>query len=295
VDHIVLQELSQAIRKDKIDSCIIYQNESIRFEYYRNSKMKLKLHKINSVTKSIVSALYGIAIEQGFIEHIYIPIGSYFKNLDECKKQITLQHLLTMTSGLQWPGNPAMIPTRNWVQFILAQPVIYPPGMHMKYSCGNSHLLSAILQKATGMDTHSFAKKYLFEPLGIDNCSWHKDAQGIAIGGFSITMKTEDLLKLGLLYLHNGLMNDKQLIPSKWITESTTTKIPAGNRGYGYHWWLLEKEDGPGRTFYAMGMAGQYILVNQEQQLVVVFTSSIDDDASRPIQYFKDLILGRFP
>ncbi|SFS57356.1 serine hydrolase [Paenibacillus sp. 453mf] len=264
-----LVELERAVQKDKIVSCVVYEGESVIFEYYRNRKAKEKPFKINSVTKSITSALCGIAMEQGYIENEDVSIAHYFEDIDDSKKNITIKHLLTMSSGLKWPGNEAMIPSKNWVEFVLEQPVESEPGKHMKYSCGNSHLLSAILQKATQMNTVDYAKKNLFVPLGIEDFNWYQDAQGIAIGGFSMTMKTEDMLKFGLLYLHNGEWKSKQLIPAEWIDKSTRNQ-EAQETSYGYHWWILKDmntlndED---RTFYAMGMGGQYIFVNQQRQL----------------------------
>ncbi|WP_237566372.1 serine hydrolase [Paenibacillus sp. EZ-K15] len=293
-----LHELEKTIKKDKIESCVVYEGGATLFEYYRNRKMKDKQHKINSVTKSVMSALYGIAIQQGYIDNEDVPISSYFSEIDDTKKEITIKHLLTMSSGLRWPGNEAMIPTKNWVKFILEQPVETEPGKQMKYSCGNSHLLSAILQKATKMNTVDFAKKNLFLPLGIHDFNWYQDAKGIAIGGFGLTMKIEDMLKFGVLYLQNGEWNSKQMIPTKWIKKSTNSNSVAES-SYGYHWWIMNskaldcEED---KTYYAMGMGGmkgQYIFVNQERRLVTVFTSNLSNNTSSPIQYFQNYILNK--
>lgn len=291
-----LYEFERAIKKDKIESCVIYKENSTLYEYYRNRKIKDKQHKVNSITKSVMSALYGIAIHQGYIENEDVAISNYFSEIDDTKKGITIKDLLTMSSGLRWSGNEAMIPTKNWVKFILEQPVESEPGKQMIYSCGNSHLLSAILQKATKTNTLNFAKKNLFSPLGIFDFNWYQDAQGIAIGGFGLTMKIADMLKFGILYSQNGEWNSKQLIPAEWIKKSTANNDVAESL-YGYHWWILNsksvdcKED---KTFYAMGMGGmrgQYIFVNQERQLVTVFTSILSDNTSSPIQYFENYIL----
>lgn len=205
-----LYELERAIKKDKIESCVVYKENSTLFEYYRNRKTKDKQHKVNSVTKSVLSALYGIAIQQGYIENEDVPISNYFSEIDDTKKGITIKHLLTMSSGLRWSGNEAMIPTKNWLKYILEQPVESEPGIQMRYSCGDSHLLRAILQKATKMNTADFAKKNLFIPLGIHEFNWCKDAQGIAIGGFGLRMKIEDMLKFGVcIYkMENGIRNN---------------------------------------------------------------------------------------
>nr|WP_040674902.1 serine hydrolase [Paenibacillus terrigena] len=293
-----LYELERAIKKDKIESCVVYEENSTLFEYFRNRKTKDKQHKVNSITKSVLSALYGIAIQQGYIENEDVPISNYFSEIDDTKNGITIRHLLTMSSGLKWSGNEAMIPTKDWVKFILEQPVESEPGKQMNYSCGNSHLLSAILQKATKMNTVDFAKKNLFLPLGIHDFNWFQDAQGIAIGGFGLRMKIEDMLKFGVLYSQNGEWNSKQLIPAGWIEKSTNNNSVAESL-YGYHWWIMNSKNvdcEEDKTYYAMGMGGmrgQYIFVNQERRLVTVFTSILSDNTSGPIQYFENYILNK--
>lgn len=242
----------------------------------------------------------GIAIEQGYIEHEDIPIVNYFNDLGDSKKGITIKHLLTMSSGLHYPGNEAMIPSRNWTKFVLEQPVEFEPGIQMKYSCGSSHILSAILQRATGMNTADFAKKHLFAPLGIDDFHWYQDTQGIAVGGFGLRMKIEDMLKFGVLYAQNGEWNSKQLISADWIARSVSPSLTS-NTLYSYHWRLMKsikQEEAENKTFYAMGMGmgmgggrGQYIFVNQDRGLVAVFTTIISDNSLLPLQWFNNYIL----
>lgn len=289
-----LTDFEKIIKKDKIDSVLVQKNNTVIFEYYRNKKMKEKQHKIYSVTKSILSALIGIAIDKGFIENVNTPIIHYFPefNKDKENERITIKHLLTMTSGLHWPGNNGMIPSKNWVNFVLQQDIDHPPGNEMVYSCGSSQLLSAILQKTTGLNTEVFAKKYLFTPLGITDYKWNRDAQGIAIGGFGLTMKTIDMLKFGTLYLKNGVWKSKQIVPYHWIEESTSSKVKTdGNYSYAYHWWNITSDNQVGRIFLAIGHEGQYIIVAPDYQLITVFTSSFKDGATRPLQYFNDYLL----
>ncbi|MBT2214922.1 serine hydrolase [Virgibacillus dakarensis] len=290
----LIKNFERKIKKDKIDSCLVHHRKSVVFEYFRNRKMKERQHKIYSVTKSILSILIGIAINKGYIEHVNTPIIHYFPEFkkDTADQKITIKHLLTMTSGLHWPGNNAMIPSKNWVEFILDQPVDYPPGQRMIYSCGSSHLLSSILQKATGLNTEAFAKKHLFIPLGITNYRWNFDAQGVAIAGFGLNMMTVDLLKIGVLYMDKGRWNSNQIVPSHWVEESTSAKFKVNDSSaYGYHWWINKQQGNEPRFFLASGFKGQYILVVPDYQLVVIYTSNIVDDASRPIHYFKDYLL----
>lgn len=289
-----LSDFEKIITKDKIDSVLVQKNNTMIFEYYRNNKMKERQHKIYSVTKSILSALIGIAIDKGFIEHVNMPISHYFPEFDQDKEKekITIKHLLTMTSGLYWPGNNGMIPSKNWVNFVLQQDIAHPPGKEMVYSCGSSQLLSAILQKTTGLHTEAFAKKYLFTPLGITDYRWNCDPQGIAIGGFGLAMKTVDMLKIGTLYLNNGVCKSKQIVPYHWIEESTSPKIKTDdNYAYAYHWWNITSDNQVGRIFLAVGREGQYIIVAPDYQLVTVFTSSFKDGSAKPLQYFMDYLL----
>lgn len=289
-------DLEREIKRNKAESCIIYRENAIQYEFYRNRKTKEKQHKVNSITKSVLSALVGIAIQQGYIENEDIPIVNYFNDLDDSKKGITINHLLTMSSGLHFPGNEAMIPSRNWTKFVLEQPVEFEPGIQMKYSCGSSHILSAILQKATGMNTSEFARKNLFAPLGINDFHWYQDTQGIAIGGFGLRMKIEDMLKFGMLYAENGKWNSKQLISADWIARSVSPSLTSEPL-YSYHWRIMKnikEEDAENKTFYAMGMGGgrgQYIFVNQKRGLVAVFTTIISDDSLLPLQWFNNYIL----
>lgn len=293
-----IKHFEEKVRKDKIDSCLVQHGDSVVFQYFRNRKMKEKQHKIYSVTKSVLSILIGIAIDKGHIPHVNTPIITYFPDMKKeiADNEITIKHLLTMSSGLHWPGNGVMIPNKNWVQFVLDQPVEYMPGQEMVYSCGSSQLLSAILQKSTGIDTVAFAQRHLFAPLGITDFKWNHDSQRIAIGGFGLAMKTEDLLKIGRLCLNKGRWKTKQIVSSYWIDESTTPKmkIDSDSYSYVYHWWILTSDDMKTltpRTFFALGKNGQYIFVVPSRKLAVVFTSAISDDSSRPVNYFKEYLL----
>lgn len=288
-----LTAFENILKKEKVDSVIVQKNNRVIFEYYRNNKMKEKQHKIYSVTKSILSALIGIAIDKGYIENVHAPISQYFPEFNKDKeKKITIEHLLTMTSGLHWPGNNRMIPSKNWVHFVLDQEMDKPPGKEMVYSCGSSHLLSAILQKTTGLYTEEFARKQLFSPLGIVDYKWNRDGHGIAIGGFGLTMKSSDMLKIGTLYLNEGRWKSKQIVPLDWTKESTSMKVKVDDTfSYAYHWWNKQLDHQEGRIYYASGYEGQYIIIAPEEQLVAVLTGSRKDDTVSPLQYVEEYLL----
>ncbi|MGG3562418.1 serine hydrolase [Neobacillus rhizosphaerae] len=299
ISNNILTELEKKIKKDKITSCLIQQENSLVFEYYKNNKMKDKQHKLNSVTKSVLSILVGIAIDRGDLKGVQQSIADFFPNLTDWQKQLTIEHLLTMTPGFDWPeftswGGRAMpmINSRDWVRFILERPMVEAPGENMHYNSGCSHLLSAILHKAAGKSLIGYANAYLFKPLGISDYTWYSDAKGIVIGGFGLSLKVEDMLKIGRLMLQEGKWNGQTVVSEDWVKESTIPRFHTYNKigSYGYHWWILTDDDhqpAQPQSYFAMGYGGQYIIVAPENQLIVTFTSDLNNDTFKPLQYFK--------
>ncbi|WP_226675318.1 serine hydrolase domain-containing protein [Mesobacillus jeotgali] len=294
--------LDKKLTNEKINSCLVLHENKVVYEFFRNNKQKQKLHKVNSVTKSVLSILIGIAIDQGKIKSIKQPIADFFEGLEESKKAITVEHLLTMTPGFDWPeftswgGRPMpMINSKDWVKFVLEREMIEEPGVSMHYNSGASHLLSAILQKSAGEPLTSFAEKYLFQPLQIKDYSWHSDSKGVAIGGFGLSLNPFDLLKIGKLMLSNGKWETKRIVSDGWIQNSTAPRYIGPYFGmYGYHWWILtDKDNAPvsPHTIFAMGYGGQYIIVVPETNLVTIFTSDNYGETHLPLDYFKQEIL----
>jgi len=237
-----------------------------------------------SCTKSIISALVGIAIDKGYIKDLRRPVLDFFpnrdaKHLNADKKAMTLENLLTMTAGLEcrdsylyrWRDLNRMTHYRDWVQFMIDLPMAEAPGTRFEYCNGASFLLSAILQEQTGMTALSFAEKHLFEPLRISDVRWQSNPQGITIGWGRIDMRPRDMAKIGHLYLNNGIWDRKRIISSQWIKRSTRKHIAATLLpGYGYQWWISG-----GGMYAAVGHEGQFIMVAPEKNIVAVFTSSL--------------------
>ena len=265
-------------------------------------------HHIDACTQSISSALVGIGIDKGYIKDESQPVLDFFptrvaKNLDADKKSMSLENLLTMTTGLECrdpflylqSGMMDMIipaewrMSKDWVQFIIDLPMAASPGTRFQYCNGAPFLLSAILQEQTGMNALSFAEKHLFEPLGISEVGWPSNPQGITLGYGHLFMRPQDMAKIGYLYLNNGLWNDKQIISSKWIRASTrkyidTTLLP----GYGYHWWTASPD-----VYTAAGNKGQFIMVAPEKDIVAVFTGGLSPkDFTIPIDLFSSYIIS---
>ena len=252
-------------------------------EHYFHSTRAGSLQDIKSASKSVISALLGIAIGRGILPGVDVPIAPYFPDLsgpgaDARKKQITIADLLTMRSGLASTSRQnygAWVQSPNWVRYVLTRPLSSPPGEQMDYSTGNTHLLSAILTKASGQDTWRFAEEALAKPLGFSLARWTRDPQGIYFGGNEMLMTPREMLKFGELYLHRGQIDGRQIVPVAWVADSFTarTQSPISGHQYGYGWWIDEMEGH--RVYFAWGFGGQYIFVVPDLELVVVTTSSV--------------------
>ena len=272
-------------KKYHLDSLTIIRNGYMVLDAYFYPFKKDARHIIHSCTKSITSAAFGIAVSRGYIKDLDQPVYQIFPEreiagLDDVKKAITLKHLLTMTSGLQtddsyiynWRGLNEMVQEDDWVQFVLDRPMAEHPGTRFEYSNCVTFLLSAIIQKTTGMNTFEFMQKYLFDPLEISDVKWRTSPAGISIGYGAMSMAPHDMAKIGWLYLNNGRWGDQQLVPEKWVTDSTRKHINATLfDGYGYHWWVT-----PGKYYAAVGYNGQFIFVVPDKNMVAVFTSVLD-------------------
>ncbi|MCP4020209.1 MAG: serine hydrolase, partial [Desulfobacteraceae bacterium] len=202
------------------------------------------LHPSHSSTKSFSSAIFGIALNQGIIKNTDEKVLGYFpdlelENIDAKKAAMTIKHLLTMSSGLQWPEgdtkysnleNPVrqMKRTDNWVQFVLNQPAICEPGQRFNYNSGCTHVLTAILHKKTQKDLITFAQNNLFTPLGITHYLWKTSPKGILVGGGGLSMPLRDMGKFGYLYLKGGVWDGRQIIAKNWVEESTKRHMKIG-------------------------------------------------------------------
>jgi CubicO group peptidase (beta-lactamase class C family) len=269
-----------------IDSVTIVRNGYIVADARIHPFNSTSKHNIYSCTKSVVSALVGIAIDQGYIDGLQQPVLSFFPqrtvaNRDVNKEAMTLEHLLTMTTGFQcqdsylyrWSGLHQMRESEDWVQFVLDLPMEGEPGERFEYCNGASFLLSGIIQETTGMSAKEYAEENFFGPLGIADVDWSSNPQGISVGYSELRMHPQDMAKIGVLYLNEGRWDGEQIVPSTWVNSSTSQFISATlEDGYGYQWWI----DDSG-MYLALGYGGQFIFVIPDKELVVVFTSSLDE------------------
>jgi len=241
----------QQIPSLDLRSCLVsMQGESI-YKHYRNQEAASQISKVNSCTKSVLSALICIAMDHGWLPDASTPLSAFFPVLaldpDPRKPQITLEQLLTMTAGFNWDefggqnSFPRMTRTEHWVNFALEQRLSHAPGTHMEYNSGVSQILAAILMQHTGMSVAGFAERYLFGPLGITEYQWECDPQGVHTGGFGLKMLPDDLLKFGQLFLQEGMWHGERLISSELVNRSTEafiTVTPPKRGSYGWHWWV---------------------------------------------------------
>ena len=252
-------------------------------------------HNTHSATKSITSAVAGIAIDKGHIASvdgkIFTYLSGYTSLMNPQKEKITIKHLLTMSSGLQWNEWDVSIAQSNHdivrfnqsydpVQYLLSKPVVAEPGTQYYYNGGGVDLLGEIIKNATDLNVKTFSNSHLFGPLGITNYNWQTlYPSGMTCCHGDIYITPRDMAKFGYLYLKKGMWNGKRIISEEWINKSLQNQItPPVNwaYGYGYLWWLKEYKAN-NSTFYsfnAEGWGGQQIIIIPSENMVVVFTGA---------------------
>jgi CubicO group peptidase (beta-lactamase class C family) len=284
-----LRAMVDTIEEDdkSIRSVIVVRNGYVVLEEYFPPFEAGTKHVVRSVSKSITSALIGIAIEQGYIQGVDQPLldllpGREVANLDTDKEAVTLEQVLMMANGLEcrdsylhrWRGIREMDQTDDWVQYMLDLPMSETPGTRFEYCNGGTFLLSAIIQENTGITAFDFAKAHLFDPLGITDVAWEANPQGMNLGFTGVEMAPLDMAKFGYLYLNAGMWDGDQIVPASWVETSMQGHISAGTLSdeYGYQWWV----DRRGYVM-ALGYGGQYIVIVPEENLVVVFASELNE------------------
>jgi CubicO group peptidase (beta-lactamase class C family) len=266
-----------------LHSLLVIRHGYIVSETYFGAYGPDDLHQLYSCTKSFIATLVGIAFDRGDLSRLDQPVldffpGRSFANLDERKRAMTLEDLLSMRSGLEWqdddPTISAMVRSPDWVQYVLDLPMAQAPGSQFNYCTGCSHVLSAILQQSTGLSARDYAGPNLFEPLGIGDLRWDTDRAGMPIGGFGLQLTPRDMAKLGYLYLHNGVWDGRQVVASAWVATATQKHTETdGELGYGYQWWTYPSYG----AYTALGLYGQTIFVIPQADLIVVTTADVAD------------------
>ena len=289
-----------------LGSFIVWRKQGVVYEHYFHGATPESWFNIKSITKSMVSAMTGIALEKKLISGINIPVMKYFPEYgklrsvsskgpvmyaegmaynDSVRKTLTFRHLLTMQPGFDWNDYgqlvSAWIFSSDQVKFALDLPFSDTPGTKFVYCSPATSLVAAALAKAAHTDLRSFAQTNLFDPAGITIQRWDVDAIGRQVGCSEMFMTARDLMRFGLLYLHKGRVGNKQIVPQAWVEASTAEQarldywdiLPNAN-GYGYFWWRRKTNDH--QTFFASGACGQLIVVVPDLEMVIVAGTRLD-------------------
>jgi CubicO group peptidase (beta-lactamase class C family) len=280
--------LEQGADLPRLRSLLVSIGGQLVEEHYFHGATARGQANLKSASKTLISILVGIAIDRGHLAGVDQPIADFFRDelagADAAKRSITIGDLLTMRSGLETTSNRnygRWVGSRHWVRHALSRPLVARPGGRMIYSTGSTHLLSAILTRATGMSTLAFGRRHLARPLGITLPAWTRDPQGVYLGGNEMGLTPRAMLAVGNLFRRGGSGDGVQVVSREWIRESTIprTRSRFSRRQYGYGWWMRTLAGHP--TYYAWGYGGQFIFVVPELDAVIVATSSPNPGTGR--------------
>jgi CubicO group peptidase (beta-lactamase class C family) len=290
-----------------IHSLLLFKDNRLVLEEYFYNYSSTKPHRVHSVTKSITSALTGIAIDKKYIPDIDEYVWKYFTDWDKSKwvsekYDIKIKHLLSMSAGLDWKGltlnesndDIDMDKTDDYFGFLLNKNQKFSPGTNFTYNNGLSLMLGHIIEKTSGLTIDSFSREFLFKDMNITIYYWDIDDNGITRMDGGLKMKPRDMLKFGLLYLNEGTWQGKQIISKDWIRNSTLQKISVNDRGYAYHWWTKDYNINGTlfKTYFALGFGEQSIIVVPDSKLVFVMTAgNYMQVEHRPFEIMEQYIL----
>ncbi|HVS93009.1 MAG TPA: serine hydrolase [Mucilaginibacter sp.] len=293
-----------------VHSVLIIKNNKLVFEEYFYEYTRDSLQDMRSASKSVVSALAGIAIHQGIIKSVretlpHLLPEYHFANPSLLKDQITLQDMLDNQTGVNYDeawnksiGNEIDMGLSNdWVKYTFDLPMIDTPGTKGRYNSGNPIAVGYIIEKHAKMPLHDFAAKNLFEPMGITDFKWNFKPDRSNVDNFcQVLLTPRDMAKFGLMFLNNGVWKGKQIVPAEWVAESTSKHSVVENVNYGYLWWLKYLDAGNVRyhSFAAQGNGGQKIYVFRDLNMVVVTTGGNYNTQSPSDELIKTYILPAF-
>ncbi len=296
IDSFVQATKTRPVAPDSITlhSIMILKHGEVVYEKWFNGHSAETPHPMFSVSKTFTAIAVGLAINEGKLS-LTDPVVKFFPDQlpdepSDYLKAMTVRDLLTMTCGHDEEPNSSRADSVDWVESFLAWPVKHQPGEYYLYNSIGTYMLSAIVQKVTGEKLIDYLDTRLFQPLNINRPTWDESPQGINCGGWGLNIKTEDMAKLGQLFLQKGKWNGKQVVPAEWLKEMSSYQVPSapsGTRfedlekaglnkdnnewvqGYGYQMWICRHN-----AFRADGYAGQYIMVFPDRDAVLVLTTS---------------------
>lgn len=306
---LVAAGLEKARANDRMLSLLVVKNGRLVVEEYFGRAGSADLHDVRSVTKSVVSALTGIVIDRGDIGNVDSPIGGFLdslvSDLEPEKAAITVEHLLTMTSGLEWDESGGFGDYSEWIRsddhigYLLDKPLVAEPGARFNYNSAAVHLLGVVLEQATGMRLPEAADELLFSGMGIARSRWEPLAGGFHNGGAGLDLRPRDLARFGQLFLQRGTSAERRILSAEWVERSSSAhfdwRFNSGSlRGisYGYLWWVVPEAREP--FYFAWGFGGQYVVVVPDMYLVMVTTNNwrgVGADAGRYERMTMDVLV----
>ncbi|MEE9466272.1 MAG: serine hydrolase, partial [Candidatus Neomarinimicrobiota bacterium] len=271
-------------------SVLVIKDDALVFERYYNGSWAEREHNIFSVTKSVISTLVGIAIDQGYISGLDLKAMDYFpeyanlEGVDARTEDITLEHLITMRAGFESEGGDTWDEYYNspdWFEHLFTSEMVADPGTRRNYTSYVAHMLSKVLVESTGQSVLSFAEENLFTPLGIDVAEWVQGPLGYEFGGTHLWLTPREIARFGYMALNGGAWENQQIVSEDWLDRAVqyTSRWPDDTRwggldslGYGYYWWLGNVRGHPVQL--ALGYGGQTISIYKDLDMVVVTTAN---------------------
>ena len=257
-----------------VRAVVVSRGDQPIFEHYRRGIDPEKPGDVFAVSKSVTSILIGIALGQGKLQSVDQPISDFLPEVlepgaDPRARGITVKHLLTMTSGFDPNTGSAL-----W-QWSLRRPLVAAPGAKFEDERETGNILAVLLSRAVKQGGNDFARRNLFQPIGITSADWRVDDEGNLLGAYGLAMTARDMVKIGSLYLHHGKWNGRQIVPESFVTESIAPHITGDPADHGYLWWV-GKPIGDRRSYFAAGHGGQFIWVSPALSTVVAVQSDSD-------------------
>jgi len=267
------------MNKPTLRALVVLREGCIIYEYYRRDITVQTQSAVYSITKSILSILFGIAIDERYLrldeKLVQIMPDAFDRETDPIAQNVTIRDLLTMTSGFS-EGSQTSFPTQDMWRWMLHRSIKYAPGTHFLYDGPAADLLGVVLSRATQQDPEQFARVKLFQPLGIEDYTWLADHEGHLLGYGHLYMTARDMAKIGLLYLRGGRWGDRQIVSEQYVHDSTTKHNDGGppvrDAAYGYLWWLRKTNTGED-AFFAAGIHSQLIYVVPKRDLVIAMSA----------------------
>jgi CubicO group peptidase (beta-lactamase class C family) len=284
IDSGAIEDMHQKIGRERlpVHSFLLVRNGFLVWEQYFSGYNRDVKHALDACTMSVVSALAGIAVQDGFLQGVDQKVLDFFPEKQEQAgdnlRRLTVGHLLTMTAG----HTPSLAPDpaesgKNWTEEFFQQPFAFDPGLVFHSDPLAPHMLSAVVQRATAKSAADYLREKLFEPMGIRDFTWPADSQGVCFGNAHLELRPIDMAKFGHLYVSGGEWNGRQLVPRGWVEQSTAKSADTAKRnaaekfGYGCLWWMNGFEG-----YSAHGEGGQYIFVIPGLDVVAVYTGGFD-------------------